>query len=340
MKALTGLLILFLSFQLMAEVSTQPIPVTVKKFEAVAIEVVANAPAEVIVNNRPDISAEISARVISIDVLEGDVITSGQQLMQLDCSKIALARDVAQASLNQSNARLNFSRSQLQRANNLKKKKSISEELLDQRSTELKEATANQLTQASNFEQAQIDFEHCSISAPFDAVVTNRLVSEGSYVVPGTPVISLLRLNDAEVEAQLRQQEVESIKVSQSVWLEINNKRHPVTLRTVLPEYESLTKTARAKLVFEHNDDIWPGIDARLFWATDRKQLPAELIVRRNGKLGVFSVQDNKAVFNELESAVEGRSAKVDFEPGFQIVDEGRHRLNHGDPVSVMPTAQ
>ena len=126
MKALHGLAMFFLSFNLLAETSSQPIPVTVKTFESVAVDVISDAPAQVIVNNQPDISAEIAAKVISIDVLEGDRVEAGEQLLQLDCRKTGLARDIAQAAFTQSQARLSFARSQLKRANNLKKKNSIS----------------------------------------------------------------------------------------------------------------------------------------------------------------------------------------------------------------------
>ena len=336
MKVLLGLVACILSLPLLAETTSQSIAVTVKTFESVAIDVVADAPAEVIVNNQPDISAEISAKVSSIAVLEGDVVAAGDLLLQLDCQKIALAKEIAQAALTQSNARLSFARSQLQRANNLKKKNSISDELLDQRSTELKEAIANQLTQKHNAEQADVDYANCRITAPFAALVSKRLVSEGSYVVPGTAVISLMRLNDAEVEAQLRQPEVKTLLTSKSIWLETDNKRYPLKLRTILPVYDALTKTSRAKLVFENGGDVWPGINSRLFWETDDRQLPAELMVRRDDQLGVFLVNDNRARFYPIENAIEGRSVKVELEPSVQIVDEGRHRLNDGERVTVM----
>ena len=340
MKVLHGLVVFFLSFNLLAETSSQPIPVTVKTFESVAVDVISDAPAQVIVNNQPDISAEIAAKVISIDVLEGDRVEAGEQLLQLDCRKRGLARDIAQAAFTQSQARLSFARSQLKRANNLKKKNSISDELLDQRSTELKEATANQLTQKHNLAEAEIDFANCRISAPFAAIVTKRLVSEGSYVVPGTPLVSLVRLNDTEIEAQLRQSQVETIRNAEIVWLESKNRRYPLKLRTILPVYDELSKTARVKLGFEKLENIWPGADARLFWTTGSEQLPAQYITRRNNELGVFIVENDKARFLRLEDAVEGRAASVNLEPMKLIVNEGRHRLNDADQVEVITTEQ
>ena len=63
--------------------------------------------------------------------------------------------------------------------------------------------------------------------------------------------------------------------------------------------------------------------------------LPAELLVRRDGTLGVFTVEDGTARFRPVPAAQEGQPVALDLPPGTRIVDEGRERLGDGEAVQT-----
>jgi len=63
--------------------------------------------------------------------------------------------------------------------------------------------------------------------------------------------------------------------------------------------------------------------------------LPANLISRRNGVLGVFLLDAGKARFAPLPSAQEGRPVRVELPAASRVITLGRDRLQDGVVVVV-----
>ncbi len=337
MKALAGLLLILHTAILNA---AQPVPVTVpvtvKALDKLWLPQQYDAPAQVFSLNTPEISAEISAAVIETAVDVGDEVSQGDVLIKLDCSNYLIQQRINQASLERSTSQLTFARSQLARANNLKKKNSISDELLDQRRTELKVALADKILQEQNLALSDINVDDCEVKAPISGVITQRMVSKGDYATTGQPLISLIDRTAIEVEADLLQAEIDSLQLADDISLEHADKDFALQLKTLIPVFDYQSATAKVRLQFKQDVLPWPGSEGRLKWRSAQSLLPAEYLSRRENQLGVFHVIENKAVFTALPQAVEGRPVMVDLQAGTSIVIEGRHRLNDGDVVRVL----
>jgi hypothetical protein len=63
--------------------------------------------------------------------------------------------------------------------------------------------------------------------------------------------------------------------------------------------------------------------------------LPSNLISRRNGVLGVFVVDSDKASFEPLPGAQEGRPVLVNLPASTRVVTLGRERLQDGATLNV-----
>ena len=331
MRVLSGMLGLLIASTLLADA----VPVTVKPLEQIWFKRQYDAPSSVVSLNTPQISAEIAAVVSSLPVKVGDIVKKGDLLVSLDCDAYRYQQQISAAAVQRSSAQLGFAKSQLSRAKNLQSKKSISEELLDQRRTELKVAQADYLTQKQNLLLADIDVENCQVKSPFNGVVSERLVSEGVYATRGLPLLTLTDLDAVEVKAALRQSDISTLKAASTIWLETLGKQFPVTLRAVVPVFDTASATAQARLVFS-KAFAWPGSVGRLMWASDMSMLPAAYLSRRADKLGVFYLENNRAKFLLLKDAVEGRPAMIDLPSTTAIIVEGRQRLQHGDSVKVI----
>jgi len=66
-----------------------------------------------------------------------------------------------------------------------------------------------------------------------------------------------------------------------------------------------------------------------------RPHVPAEFVVRREGKLGVFLDERGLARFHTLAEAQEGRPAPADLAPGTRIVVAGQLALIDGQPLAA-----
>lgn len=293
-----------------------------------------SAPATVVARNQPQIAAEIDARVIAFPVQVGDRLSANDTLARLDCRSHDSRLAVARAELKITLARQSHASEQLRRARDLKKNKSISDELLDQRRTELEASQAEVTARQEAVKQAAIDVGHCDIQAPFDAVVMERLVSVGTYVSRGKAIVSILETGGQEVSAYLRESEITRLREAEDLLFEATAGRFPVTLRTLLPAMNTVTRTREVRLVFDDKTAL-PGTAGRLVWHGRRLLLPADYLVRRGDGLGIFILREDRAHFVAIPQAQEGQPSLVELPPETRLITDGRQRLVDGQEVTV-----
>ena len=313
----------------------EPTPVSIQTLSELLSAQQYSAPASVKPLNRPKLSAEVTGQIKSIPVKIGDKVQRGDLLVELDCRAHQARLQATRAALERARIQRNFARAQLKRARNLKRKGSISIELLDQRETELSDAQSTVQTQSLQRELAELDVQNCRISAPFDALVSQRLASEGGLANPGTALIELVQLDNSEVSVELREDEADALRSVERAVFSYQAQDYAVGLRTLLPLVDERTRTREARLAF--NALSAPiGAAGRLIWQGTKRLLPAQYLVRRNNQLGVFVARESKAVFIIVPDAREGQAARINLPAETQLITEGRQRLQDGDAVKVV----
>ncbi|HZD04739.1 MAG TPA: efflux RND transporter periplasmic adaptor subunit, partial [Longimicrobiales bacterium] len=149
-----------------------------------------------------DISSDVSARVSSLEVDEGDDVEAGQVLVRLDPTQFQAALNRARAALSQARAQGSQMRANLLQATRnherlmaLWQRDSVlvSAQQLDDAQTALEVARANMdaadfgVSQAeASVEEAQDALDKTVIRAPMDGKVTRLNIEEGETVVIGT----------------------------------------------------------------------------------------------------------------------------------------------------------
>ncbi|MEJ2309474.1 MAG: efflux RND transporter periplasmic adaptor subunit [Gammaproteobacteria bacterium] len=307
-------------------------PVTLKALGDLWFDQEQSAPASVIALNAPVISSELNARVVRVHVESGDQVKAGDPLVQLDCRLSRANLLAAEAGLRQFEAQYSFARRQVRRADDLIKKRNISEQEVEQRESEEQRLAAQIDAQKAAIRQAEIAVGNCQVNAPFDGVVTQRMAETGMLAAVGTPLLRLVQSAPLEVSASLNPAEATVVVQSDSLHFESDGKRYPVALRTIVPYIDETTRTREARLRFRNAAPI-PGAAGRLVWLVSSKSIPAEYLLRRNGRLGIFSYDEGKARFMPAENALEGQPAIVDLPPGTLVIDQGRESINDGDLV-------
>ncbi len=308
----------------------RPVSVTTKPVSEVVFHPERSAPAEVVPLNDARLSAQINARLLELPVHVGDQVAAGDLVARLDCSDYQSRLEGQRATRNAMQIRLKLARTQLNRARNLLKARNISNEEVDRRDTELSALESELLAQKEAETQASLQIGRCTVEAPFDAVVSERLASVGDMASSGTPLMRLVQLERAEVSARLRPVEAESGAQAQVVEFEWLGRRYPLKLLHLLPLVDPKTRTVELRFAFI-DEAAPPGASGRLLWRADRDHLPADLSLRRNGSLGVFLYQNGKAIFHALPNALEGQPMQSDLPHDAVLILEGRHGLRDGD---------
>jgi RND family efflux transporter MFP subunit len=310
-----------------------PVPVKVQPLAQVALHPREEAPATVVSLNESTVAAEVAGRVVEIPVRVGDPVPRAAPLARIDCRDHELERDRVEATLRGTAARLELARYQLGQAESLSRRGNVSEETLAQRRADLAALEAQELEQRVGLAIAGRRVEKCQVRAPFRAVVTARLASEGEWRNPGEPVARLLDLEAIEVSAQVEASDVGDLGEDAALVFSDGRRAYPLTLRAVVPAVDARARTREARLAFAAEAAL-PGTPGRLVWQAPSPHVPADLLVRRGEALGVFTVEDGRAVFRPLPGALEGRPAAVALPEATPIVLEGRHGLRDGDPVA------
>ena len=143
-------------------------------------------------NHRPDgsgtiectqvrVAAEVTGRIVQLAVEEGDSVTNGQVLAQIDPSTYMMKRDEAKASFA-------LAGEELKRAVELFKGKAATQRQVDQAT-----ATADQA--AARLALAEKALADCTVTAPMDGTITVKNTEEGEVVSPGMPLLTLSRLD-------------------------------------------------------------------------------------------------------------------------------------------------
>lgn len=322
--------IILFSLSFIAGASTT---VTTKPFGEVVVYPELSAPATAVSLNESQLSAEIEARIIAILVLVGQQVKAGELLLRLDCENFELALERSKAVLNALQARVEFADYQHERAKSLITKGSVSEEVLIQRKTELKALQAERQGQKSASRQAEINVERCELRAPFDATITARPGQVGEQARLGTPLLQILEADNLEITARVRGEDSASLNRAAKISFETLGRTYPVKLRTVVPVLDARERSQDARLRFEKTAAL-PGSAGEIKWRHETPHLPSYLLVRRSGQLGLFVLSNDKARFEALSHASEGRPAHVSLPLDTPLIIDGRHALQDGDTVS------
>jgi len=195
-------------------------------------------------HTKVDVASDISGRIVRLAVKEGDMVSKGQFLLQIEPNQYEAAVQRAEASLasarageaqakaSQVQAQRNFERSAEIRKTNAAL---ISDEQLEQLKTQaevntaLYDAAAHQVDQAiAQLRDARSSLSKTTIVAPMSGRVTRLNVEQGETAVPGTfnkDAATLLTISDMgvlETKVKVDETDVARISVGDSAQIQID----------------------------------------------------------------------------------------------------------------------
>ena len=137
------------------------------------------------------LAAQINGSVTAYYVDAGDRVKKGQVLARLDTRNSDAQVAAGRAGIAQAEAALAAAKSNYERTKSLVEQKFISQAALDKAESEYKVALATVETARAGSVQANTARDFAEIRAPFDGVVTRRLMEIGEFANPGRAVIAV-----------------------------------------------------------------------------------------------------------------------------------------------------
>lgn len=283
------------------------------------------ATARVEVLNESRIAAEVSGRIEALPARVGQAVPAGEALARIDAAEYRIAVDRAAAQVKLMETRARLARAQFEQSRALAGRGFISDDGLRIRETELEvlqsELDAARLALAA----ARLSLDRTVIRAPFDGIVRERLASVGDLAAPGTALLVFASTADVEIHARVPDAQVGALRQAEAWRFWIGETAHPVTLERVLPLVEAAGQTRT--VVFSSVSQLAPGSAGEVRWRAPTPHLPADYVVQRDGRNGVWLERGGKAEFVELPAASAGRPVAVDWPLDTRVIEEGRFSL-------------
>jgi HlyD family secretion protein len=230
--------------------------VTVEKIEARDLESIVSASGKIQPKRSVNISAETMGKVMNLHVREGDMVTKGQLLLQIDARNLETNVQNREASLasaklqlDQTRAQIDNSKVALKEAEDTMKRQEqmfkagllprdqwerIVNDVARQKTNLLvSEQSANTQLQRikqeeANLSSANYDLNKLRVVSPITGIVTRRNIEEGETAVvgtmnnAGTVLLTIADLSVIETEIEVDETDIPFIKIGQPAKIKID----------------------------------------------------------------------------------------------------------------------
>ncbi|MDR0679816.1 MAG: efflux RND transporter periplasmic adaptor subunit [Puniceicoccales bacterium] len=305
---------------------------------------------------RVDVVPKVPGTLLSLHFKQGDEVRKGDLLYTIDPRTYEAALNQAEAQLAQAEAQLKLDMVKLERIKSLLPQNFISKQEYDACEAMVSQDLAAADVAKAIAEQAKINLEYCSITAPIDGVTGKYFVDVGNEVSRGTFLVSLQNVDRLNID----------FPVSENLFPKLrevfNDSKGGLDVEIRLAANSEIAAMAKLEFIentvskqagsinlraFLDNKDrkFWPGetVSAKVLLKTNKNSVLAPSESVKLGQMGryVFVVKEDKTV--DLRIVSTGQSygdfivIKSGVSAGEVVVKNGQLMLSHGAKVVELP---
>jgi len=293
---------------------------------------------QVVARQTVDLAFQVAGQVVELPVIEGERLTAGGLIAQLDLEPFELRLEQAQLEKQQADRRLD-------------RQQALSRAAVSEASLEDAQTAAN-LAQIA-VRDAELALERATLEAPFDALVAERLVANFSTVSAGTPVVRLHDMSETRIEIDVPEILFRRAKDPDALELSAifpgRDGSIPLSIREFQAQTSSVGQTYTVTLALNNGSadpTIIPGASATVIAVQPREDaivpLPASAVVfgaDRQAYVMVFEPNgDDTGTIRRMPVTLNTEEngsltlAEPPQEP-LEIVVAGANRLSDGQAV-------
>ncbi len=335
-----------------------PIPVRVETALVEDFTVQARAVGTVAPYNTVTVRSRVAGQLARVLVREGQKVTKGQLLAEIDPEPLRVALSQAQGEQQQNQAQLRNAESELARYDMLFKRDAVARQVLDRQAALVQQLRGTLKSDQAQVDNAQLQLSYTRIVAPIAGRVGLRRVDAGNLISANDAngLFTLTQTQPVSVVFNLPEPLVADVRAAHDgktpplaeAWDRDNRARLAVgRLDTLDNQIDAATATLRLKARFENVDDaLFPNqfVNVRL----SLRQLPGAITIPadavQHGSRGsyVYVIVDRKARVRDISlgPASGGRTVVTKgLAAGEPVVLEGLDRLEDGREVNIVEQA-
>ena len=318
------------------QAETEPdaaIPVELAPVLVGSVDEAATAVGTLEANEAVIIRPEISGIVTGVRFVDGQVVTQGMVLIELDDAEL-------QAQAAQAAAQLKIARLTYDRMRRLLENRStvVSPQQVDQARSELQSADAQHTVYLTRLKKTRI-------VAPFSGTLGIRRFSPGDYVQPGQDLVNLEDVRTIHVDCKVPEVFLSRLAAGQQV--QVITDAYPEEVFTgeisaLDPRIDVVNRAVRVRArVPNSHGKLGPGLFATVRLLLGRNDgallLPEEAVVHQGDQAFVYRVIDGAAKWTQVVLGMR-EHGKVQIQHGLAagevVVRTGQHKLRDGVRVS------
>jgi len=284
--------------------------------------------------NRGTVSAQTAGRVVAVNFDVDDFVSEGDVVVLIEDVEHQSRVNQALANLKAATAKRQDAESEFKRIQGVFAKKAVSQSEMDKAGTALKQARAGQQAADAAAEQALQQLEYTRVKAPYNGIVTERLVELGESVQPGQGLVSGISLDSMRISVDVPQNLVESIRKERKAQIRIGSRWIKAEDVTVFPVADPRSDTFKVRLRLPDGvEGVFPGMYMKVgFVAGSQPRLvvPLSAVVFRSEVVAVYVVDaEGQVHFRHIRLGSPAGQAHVSVLSG----------LDEGELVATNPVA-
>ncbi|MBY0295851.1 MAG: efflux RND transporter periplasmic adaptor subunit [Methylobacterium sp.] len=203
-----------------------------------------------------EVRARVTGYLEKIHFQDGALVKKGDPLFTIDRRPYKAALDQAQASLASAQARLNFTTTDLERAQTLSRSGNISEQVTDQRRQASLTAQADVDNATAALRQAQLNYDFTEVRSPITGRISQRNVTEGNIVITDqTMLTTIVSLDPIYFSFPVDERSFLAYQGTLRIGMGATQKEHTVPILIALTGEDKPTRKGRLDFVDNRMDD-------------------------------------------------------------------------------------
>ena len=301
-----------------------------------------------------NVKARAEGQLVAIHFKEGDYVSKGQLLFNLDPRPLEAALHQAQATLARDQAQDLQAETDERRYAFLLKEGVGSQQQYDQAHATAGALRATVAADRAAVETARLNLQYAEIHSPIDGRTGNLQVHVGDLIKADadTPMVVINQVQPIYVQFSVAERELPAIRAAMAAGtvtvsaLPAGEKGQPAQGKLAFYDntVDSTTGTISLRGIFENQDErLWPGqfvnVNVALSVDAEAVVVPQAAVQIGQAEPFVFVVKgDNTAEARKVRvtRTVDGNSVIASgLEPGERVVIDGQLRLSNGSRVEI-----
>lgn len=258
-------------------------------------EIISEMMGEVKPEFKINVSSQITATIMKIDVRAGMRVKKGAELAVLDDRDVQARLEQMKESLVRAEADLDYAKLTNHRSTALLAQKAISQAQYDLDHSRFLQAKAESARLRQALQEAQVSLSYTRIVSPVDGVVIDRMAEVGDMASPGKALIVMFDPHHLWLQANVREEKTHNLHLGSNYPVRIDALNLDVSgpLVEIVPSADSMARTVWARVRLPVNDELYPGMFGRLMLPTGKTEdiLIPQRAIRKIGQIDMVDVK-------------------------------------------------